>query len=64
MKLKVDTECGLENPLEVIPESIAANQTGIQRDPRATEGQWSRDGATSATVELTFIGELEANEEP
>ena len=51
MKLKVDTECGLENPLEVIPEGIAASQRGIQRDPRATEGQWSRDGATSATVE-------------
>ena len=63
MKLKVDAECGLENPLEVIPESIAASQRGIQRDPRATEGQWSRDGATLASVETHFIGELEASEE-
>ena len=56
MKLKVDTECGLENPLEVIQESIAASQRGIQRDPRATEGKWSRDGATSATVETQVYG--------
>ena len=64
MKLKVDTECGLENPLEVVPESIAARQRRIQRDPRATESNGVKMGLLRLLLKLTFIGELEATEEP